>query len=149
MGFQLTDQHIEDFRMRGYTVFRKILPTSLIRDLRQVSHTARKIARERLGPQAQRLQPVGNFDIDQQPFVDYAELPDLLKAFTELLSPRHRHGNRNHLGILIEPAEEPYCTPWHRDWRDNLRGLKLERWHQRCLQDINLFQSNKLCALQR
>ena len=149
MGFQLTDQHIEDFHMLGYTVVRKILPTSLIRDLRQVSHTARKIARERLGPQAQRLQPVGNFDIDQQPFVDYAELPDLLKAFTELLSPRHQHGNqhgnRNHLGILIEPAEEPYCTPWHRDWRDNLRGLKLERWNQ-CLLDMNYFNQIN-CAL--
>lgn len=145
MGFQLTDQHINDFQLQGYTVFRKILPTSLIRDLRRVSHSAREIARDRLGPQAQRLQPVGNFDIDQQPFIDYAELPDLVKAIAELLSPSHQHGNRNHLGILIEPAEEPYCTPWHRDWRDNLRGLKLERWNQR-LQDVNLFNQIN-CAL--
>lgn len=145
MGFQLTDQHIDDFQLQGYTVFRKILPTSLIRDLRRVSHSARQIARDRLGSQAQRLQPVGNFDIDQQPFIDYAELPDLVKAIAELLSPHHQHGNRNHLGILIEPAEEPYCTPWHRDWRDNLRGMKLERWNQR-FQDANLFNQIN-CAL--
>ena len=145
MGFQLTDQHIEDYHVLGYTVFRKILPPSLVRDLRQVSQSARKIARERLGPQAQRLQPVGNFDINQQPFIDYAEQPDLMKAITKLLSPRHQHGNRNHLGILIEPAEVPYCTPWHRDWRDNLPGLKLERWNER-IQDMNLFNQIN-CAL--
>ena len=71
---------------------------------------ARKIARERGGPQVQRLQPVGHFDLDQQPFVDYAELPDLVDAITKLLTPRHCHGSPNHLGILFEPAEMPYCT---------------------------------------
>ena len=94
MAFRLSDQHIEEFHMLGYTVFGKILPPSLVSDLRRVSDTAREIARERSGPQVQRLQPVGNFDLDQQPFIDYAELSDLVDAITKLLTPQHRHGNQ-------------------------------------------------------
>ena len=55
MAFQLSDRHIEEFYMSGYTVFGKILPPSLISDLRQVSDAARGIARERGGTQVQRL----------------------------------------------------------------------------------------------
>ena len=95
MAFQLSDQHIEEFHMLGYAVFGKILPPSLVSDLRRVSDTAREIARERSGSQVQRLQPVGHFDLDQQPFIDYAELPDLVDAIAKVLTPRHRHGNRS------------------------------------------------------
>ena len=64
MAFRLSDQHIEEFHILGYIVFREILPASLISDLRRVSDTARAIARKRGGPQVQRLQPVGNFELD-------------------------------------------------------------------------------------
>ena len=115
MAFQFSDKHIEDFHMLGYTVFGQILPPSLISDLRRVSDAAREIARERGGAQAQRLQPVGHFDLDQQPFIDYADLPDLVDAAAKVLTPDHHHGNRDEFGILLEPAEIPYCTAWHRD----------------------------------
>jgi len=70
--------------------------------------------------------------------MDYAGVPDLVEAIIKLLTAHHRYGSRDHLAILLEPAEIPYCTHRHRDWRDNLRGLKMERWSERLL-DINLF----------
>jgi ectoine hydroxylase-related dioxygenase (phytanoyl-CoA dioxygenase family) len=32
----------------------------------------------------------------------------------------------------------PYCTAWHRDWRDNATGLKLSEWDS-VFHDINFF----------
>ena len=145
MGFQVSDKHIEEYHMLGYTVFRKILPPSLIRDLRQVSDRAKAIAREQSGPQVQRLQPVANYDLDQQPFIDYANLPPLVDAIAKVLTPRHRHGSRDHFGILFEPAGMLYCTPWHRDWRDNAVGLPLSMWDE-VFNDINHFNQIN-CAL--
>ena len=133
MGFQVSDKHIEEYHMLGYTVFRKILPPSLIRDLRQVSDRAKAIAREQSGPQVQRLQPVANYDLDQQPFIDYANLPPLVDAIAKVLTPRHRHGDRDHFGILFEPADMPYCTPWHRDWRDNMPPVYHSQCGMKCL----------------
>ncbi len=145
MPFKLSDEHIQEYHTLGYTNFKKILPPSLIRDLRHVTDKAREIAREKSGPQVQRLQPVANYDLDQQPFIDYAELPELVDAIAGVLTPRHQHGNRNFFGVLLEPAEMPYCTAWHRDWRDNIPGLPLSMWDE-VLADINLFNQIN-CAL--
>jgi len=145
MPFKLSDAHIEEYHILGYTIFRNILPPSLIRNLRKVTDRARKIAREKGGSQTQRLQPVVNYDLDQQPFIDYAELPELVNAIAGVLTPRHRHGSRNHFGVLFEPAEMPYCTHWHRDWRDNVLGLPLSMWDE-VFNDINMFNQIN-CAL--
>ena len=142
--FSFFDAHIEDYFTLGYTVFRQILPPTLVTDLRRSCERALELARETRGPQAQRLQPVGHFDLDQQPFVDYAELSELRDAVERVLTPRHSYGDGSQLGVLFEPAELPYCTAWHRDWRDNAR-LELAKWDAG-FSDINLFnQSN--CAL--
>ena len=145
MAFSLTDQHIEEYHTFGYTVFRQILPPSLIGDLRRVTGRAREIAREERGGQTQRLQPVGKYDLDQKPFIDYAELPDLVEAIARVLTPRHRHGNRDIFGVLLEPKDLPWCTQWHRDWRDNIIGLPLEIWDV-VFSDINYFNQIN-CAL--
>lgn len=115
MSFEFSDSHISEFYTYGYTVFRGILPPSLIRDLRRVTDKARGIAREKEGPQTQRLQPVEEFDLDLQPFHDFAELPELKDAVSRVLTPHHQYGKLNILGILLEPRDMPYCTPWHRD----------------------------------
>ncbi len=120
MSFTYSDRLREAFHQNGFTVFKKILPTSLIRDLRRVCLKAKELAREQSGPNSQRLQPVGKFEIDQQPFIDYADLPELVDAVQRVLTKRHRHGNRERLGILFEPAQSPWCTNWHRDWRDHM-----------------------------
>jgi hypothetical protein len=145
LAFSATDQHIEEYHSLGYTVFRQILPPSLIGDLRRVTDKAREIAREEGGGQTQRLQPVGEYDLDQQPFIDYAELPVLAEAISRVLTPRHRHGDRDIFGILLEPRDLPWCTQWHRDWRDNMGGMPLEMWDA-VFSDINYFNQIN-CAL--
>ena len=145
MTFRFSDAHIDEYHTLGYTVFRKILPASLIGDLRCVTDQARENVRERSGGQVQRLQPVGKYDMDQQPFIDYAELPELVDAVTRVLTPRHRYGNRDIIGVLLEPRDFPWCTSWHRDWRDNVEGLPLALW-DKFFSDINLFNQIN-CAL--
>lgn len=131
--------------MQGFTVFAGILPPSLLTDLRQTCQRARELARERSGPRAQRLQPVFEHDLDHQPFVDFAELPVLVDAVHRTLSPEHSYGLRDGLGVLLEPADMAWCTHWHRDWRDNVAGLDLDRW-QADYRDPELF--NQLnCAI--
>ena len=145
MAFTFTDRHIEEYRTQGYTVFRRILPPSLVADLRRVCAEARGIARENRGPQAQRLQPIADYPLDQRPFLDYVELPVLNDAIQRLLSPAYRVGGPRFLGVLFEPADLPWCTPWHRDWRDNVVGLDLARWDRIFADARYLNQVN--CAL--
>jgi hypothetical protein len=121
MTFKLSDDHTVEFQTQGYTVFKQIIPTALISDLRSATDRARDIARKECGPQVQRLQPVADYGIDQQPFIDFGELPELVDAVARVLTPRHTPSNPKTLGILLEPAEMPYCTTWHRDWRDNTK----------------------------
>ncbi|MDP6041535.1 MAG: hypothetical protein QGG64_23510, partial [Candidatus Latescibacteria bacterium] len=86
----------------------------------RVTNKAREIAHEVTGPQAQRLQPIAKYDLDQQPFKDYGELSELNNAIHQVLTPRHYHADLERTGILLEPAEFPWCTDWHRDWRDHM-----------------------------
>ena len=145
MAFRLSDRHIEDYHRLGYTVFERILPPALIGDLRRVTDRAREIARERAGVQTQRLQPLADFDLEQQPLADYTELPELVDALTGVLTPSHTQGGPDSMGVLLEPAELPYCTHWHRDWRDNINGLDLSSWDT-AFRDIDLFNQVN-CAL--
>jgi len=141
MAFKFSENHIVEFQMYGYTVFKQIIPTSLIRDLRKASDIAREIARKERGPQVQRIQPVANYDIVQKPFIDFSELPELIDAVARLLTPRHRPSSTKTLGILLEPAEMPYCTPWHRDARGN-SAVEIDRWRE-VFDDVNyLNQTN-------
>lgn len=145
MPFAFSDQHIEAYRTRGYVVFRRILPPSLLDDLRRVCDRARSLARQERGPQAQRLQPVGRDDLDQRPFIDYAQLAPLNDAIAALLGAGFCHGQRHVMGVLFEPAEAPWCTAWHRDWRDNVAGLDLASWDAVFADDRYFNQVN--CAL--
>ncbi len=120
MGFRFCDSMIRDYRTRGCVIFRQILPPALIRDLRRATARAHCFAREVRGPQAQRLQPIVNYDIDIRPFQDYAKLPPLVDAISKVLTPDHRIANSGlaRLGLLLEPKDQPWCTAWHRDIRE-------------------------------
>ena len=61
MPFAFSNHYIEEYRTLGYTVFRQVVPPTLLADLRRSSDTARSIARRQNGPQSQRLQPVKQF----------------------------------------------------------------------------------------
>lgn len=116
MAFKFSDEHISQFYSLGYTVFRGVIPSALIADLRIACERGRQLARKK-NVNAQRFQPVAEYDIDQKPFEDFRDLPPLRDAIARVLSPRHTYGNtKTWLGVLVEPGERPYCTNWHRDW---------------------------------
>lgn len=138
MAFQFQDSHISDYYSLGFTVFQRILPPSLIRDLRRVADRAQEIIHQERGRQVQRLQPISAYALDQKPCQDFAELPPLRDAISRVLSPQVQYGNVDTMGVLLHPKDMPYCTHWHRDFRDNYPGLDLAGWES-ASQDIDLF----------
>lgn len=145
MAFKLTTQHVNDYYQLGFTVFRDLVPVSLLDDLRREADKGRAIARERGGENAQRLQPIAAYGerLDMKPFDDYQSYPPLVAALNELFAeefgqPVDTSATRPHFGILYEPASRPWCTQWHRDWRDNIRGLNVPEW-EKVMKDIRLF----------
>ncbi len=132
MGFRFQDSMIHDYRARGCVIFRQILPPSLIGDLRRAAAKAHVCAREKRGPQAQRLQPIANYDIDMRPFHDYAEFPPLVDAVSRVLTPEHRIANSElkRMGLLLEPGDQPWCTRWHRDLRETSNVPDVEEFRR-------------------
>jgi ectoine hydroxylase-related dioxygenase (phytanoyl-CoA dioxygenase family) len=116
------------FREHGFVVFREALPPTLIETLRRVTDQARPLAREARGSQAQRLQPVGGYDLDLSPFYALRELTELNRQLSEVIEADVTWGNPATMGVLLEPAEMPWCTHWHRDGRDNLPFLDGDLW---------------------
>jgi hypothetical protein len=128
MAFEFSEKHIDEFQNDGITVFRGILPPSLISDLRRVCDEGAAIVRAQRSGQVQRFQPVSAYNIDQQPFVDYAELPALRDALARVAGPQCIYGDRDCLGVLIEPQDIPYRIAWHRDARDDFDEAEWEYW---------------------
>lgn len=146
MSFHFCDQHIDDYYRLGYTIFRGIVPASLVEDLRRTVGEGVAIIRSRHGGQAQRFQPVGAFEIDQKPFQDYAELPEIRNALERIVGQKEFfYGHRDLMGVLIEPVDLPWCTNWHRDWRDHSLKFPIEEWND-MFQDIE-FMNQVNCAL--
>jgi len=114
--------HLENYKKNGFTVFKEIVPLSLISDLRRETDKARSIARRIHGPQTQRLQPISKYsdEINFKPFDDYHQLPEINDLIQKIFSPEHHYSERNRIGVLFEPMDMPYCTFWHRDWRDHM-----------------------------
>jgi len=116
MPYALTDTDIHQYHTQGYVVLKRILPPSLIADLRRQAEIARDIARRR-DPNAQRLQPILQYpEVDARPFEDYANLPALVEAVRTLVGGDAWIGGPQRMGILLEPAERPWATAWHRDF---------------------------------
>lgn len=150
MPFTVTDQHTHEFFHNGITVFRNILPPTLLADLRNATTNAASLARAQKGPQAQRLQPINAYDLPIKPFQDYAELPALHTALAHVLTPEHTYGDWDNFGLLVEPAEYPWATTWHRDFRDHMPAEIFEREfkadYDRMMLDIN-FLNQVNCPL--
>ena len=121
MSFKWCDSFIHSYRTQGYVVFRQILPPSLVRDLRKATARVHTIARAKHGPQAQRLQPFMPelTDAERKAFTDYYNHSPLVDAIARVLTPRHKigRGDLSTTGLLLEPADLPWCTNWHRDIR--------------------------------
>ncbi|MCX5659780.1 MAG: hypothetical protein NTW19_08675 [Planctomycetota bacterium] len=114
MTFKFSDQHIIERHSLGYTVFRQIIPPSLLRDLRRACEPVHGIARKS-GPRAMRLTGVARHGLDCQAFKDYAQLPALNDAVSRVLNAPHTYGDTGGMAILIETADIPVTQAWHRD----------------------------------
>lgn len=116
------EEHLNEYKKFGYTIFKEIVPLSLISDLRKETDKARILARKVHSPQTQRLQPLSKYkdEINLKPFEDYLQLPEINHLIQKMLTPEHHYKDMDSLGVLFEPAESPYCTFWHRDWRDHM-----------------------------
>ena len=152
MAFELTDEHIEQHARDGFTIFREILPPSLLHDLRVSAERGRDICLQVNGPQAQRLQPVYEYDLDLKPFQNFAELPALRDAITTILSDHHTYACTDvekkqpfSVGIFYQPVEKPFSTRWHRDWRDNVYAADVHGWAKTMTDPMMWNQYN--CAL--
>lgn len=126
--FQFSDQHIEDYQTLGYTVFRGIVPPKLIDELREQCALGAIAARERGGANTQRFQPVSAFPVDLRPFEEFQNLPEIKEAVSRIVQGEFEFSGVDTLGVLLEPAEKPWCMHWHRDWRDNF----VCAWHGEC-----------------
>jgi len=140
--FELKPQHEADYNGQGYCIFERLLPVTLLSDLRREADKGRTLARQVRGESAQRLQPIKKYSdvIDIKPFEALANLPGLERALEKLIGPLASYGvarddkNRS-TGVLYEPAAKAWCTEWHRDWRDNVPGL--------CYDTFDRLQNNK------
>ncbi len=137
MDFHYTEQLREEYERDGLTVMRGLIPASLLTDLRREAEIGRPIARREHGPQAQRLQPVYMHpELDDRPFRNFLNLPGLRETVQRLLSPDHR--SSDNMGILYEPAQDPWATNWHRDWGHHVPDLDQELFFA-AAQNRNMF----------
>jgi hypothetical protein len=125
MTFQYTDQCRHEYVTDGFTILRNLIPAVLVADLRKETDKAREIARRKHGTQAQRLQPVYAYEeLRPKPFHDFLELPGLRTAVEGILGMEHSRSEI--MGVLLEPAENAWCTHWHRDWGYNAPQVDLK-----------------------
>ena len=143
--FQFSEKHIEEFKTQGFTVFRNIVPPTLIDELREECDKAATQVRARDGANTQRFQPVSAFKVNLKPFEEFGNLPEVHDAISRIFDFPFETSGVDMLGVLLEPAQDPYCTQWHRDWRDNIQGLDLDAWNAQ-YQNRELFNQVN-CAL--
>jgi ectoine hydroxylase-related dioxygenase (phytanoyl-CoA dioxygenase family) len=143
--FQFSEQHIEEFQTHGFTVFRGIVPAKLIDELRAECDCAAELVRQQKGPNTQRFQPIDAFEINQKPFEEFQSLEEVHDAVSRVLPMPWESSGLHVMGVLLEPAQDAWCTSWHRDWRDNIKGLDLAAWEAQ-YQNLELFNQVN-CAL--
>lgn len=143
--FKFSEKHIEEYETLGYTVFKNIVPAKLVDELRRECDIAAAEAREKQGANTQRFQPVAKFDVNLKPFEEFRDLPAVRDAVSQIIPGSWEAAGPEIMGVLLEPANDPYCTAWHRDWRDNVPGLDPEVWEKE--RDNRLLFNQVNCAL--
>jgi len=149
MPFQLSQSHLDDYYLHGFTVLRGVVPNSLIQDLRRAAVDFRESAacNSRLGETAQwQLQPIARHIHHLRAFHDYGNLAPLRDALARLLTPEHTHANiEETAGLFFAPPTEPSTTGWHRDWTGDFPGISIRDWQQMCA-DVRFFNQGN-CPL--
>lgn len=138
------------YRQHGYIILRGVIPASLIDRLRAMAEEARTIAHRVNGPQAQRLQTLGDY-ITLDALREFTQLPDFVAAIRSLLSARHFLSAPETMTVLFQPSEHCWSTEWHRDLRDHIPASVFQDvlggrdWEELALSFDNFNQFN--CAL--
>jgi hypothetical protein len=138
------------YRDNGYIIMRGVIPAPLIERLRAMAEEARAIAHRVSGPQAQRLQPLGDY-LDVAALREFTQLPALTEAFRTVLSGRHYLSPAEEMTVLFQPSEHCWATEWHRDLRDHMDAATLTEvlggrtWDELATNFSNFNQFN--CAL--
>ena len=119
----------ESFQTNGYCVIRRVVPPSLLAELRQTADIARDLARKLRGPDAQRLQPLSaHLDASaMKPLADLYDVQKLRDSVAGVLSKDFALTTER-MGILFEPSKTPWTTHWHRDARDVNNAERLAAW---------------------
>jgi hypothetical protein len=140
MGFKLSQSHVDEYHANGFTIFRQVVPTSLLRDLRRVTVNFRHKAND---PHQRYLKPIAGAIAELGPYRDYENLAQLRDALHALLTTQHTHTDlEGSTGLFFNPLEEPYAREWHRDWTGDFPGMPLDQWQAIC-EDVRYFnQSN-------
>src|SRR4051794_14472480 len=124
MAFRYRPVHRDEYREAGLTVLRGLIPAPLLTALRRETDKAREIARQSYGAQAQRLQPVYACEaLDPQPFREFLMLPALRETVENILGADHEM--TDNMGILLEPAQQAWCTNWHRDSAHHAKNMDM------------------------
>lgn len=150
MRTQVTAAHAAFYRENGYIILQGVVPPALIERLRAMAEEARAIAHRLHGPQAQRLQPLGDH-VDVTPMREFTELPAFVAAIRTLLSDRHFLSDPATNAVLFQPADQCWATEWHRDLRDHMDAATLQavlggrEWDRFATDYANFNQFN--CAL--
>jgi ectoine hydroxylase-related dioxygenase (phytanoyl-CoA dioxygenase family) len=115
----------------GFLIVRNVLSINLINELRILSLRCRDIARKLSGENTQRLQPIYKYLNKEENFLfdEYRKHKNISEIISNILTEEH-YLSRDYLGIFFNPETEAYCTPWHRDGRDNQPGLDLQKWSE-------------------
>lgn len=145
MANHVSEEQKRSYFEDGFVVFPGIIPEDLLAELRIEAEKGRAAVTVKNGRPSQRLQPLVDYPehINMRPFDRYQALEPLRLALTELLEEPFGEeimpwATRPTVGILYEPADQPWCTNWHRDYRDVTRGLDLDAWFT-ATQDIRMF----------
>jgi hypothetical protein len=145
MSFQFQENLIHHYAQNGYVVFRQIIPTSLLADLRKQAQLGYQIARAK-DPNAQRIQPLAKHpELNLKAFEDYANLPALVDAIKKVVSPDAWIGGPSRMGILYEPQDRPWATAWHRDFGQFQRNVNKDTFARMQCDPLYFHQVN--CAL--
>jgi hypothetical protein len=76
-------------------------------------------------------------DPDPRPFRDFLALPELRRTVEAVLGPGHAESDI--MGILFEPGEAAWATPWHREWGYNVPGIDLDAFFHAVLHEPGMF----------
>lgn len=125
----VTEEDRQKYRQEGYHIIPKVIPASLLKDLRREAAKAQEIARRIDGPQSQRLSVLRNYqaELDMKVFQDFDEIEGLQQAIQELLTPEHFLQPTAEATLLFGPRDRPWSTEWHRDFRDHIEAEPWEK----------------------